>query len=158
MNPILNSFSIFSKDIEQPITFQFIQFNNTPQFPKDHADFFPFLSEDKIPLNDRSNSGNDNSTKKTGEEIIEHSLRWWHVPFVLCLGVGIAWSASWFFFGGHTSPYEKCYDWIRSSLPNVKVQRWQCLARSVPLGAQIVTSTYIRCNAWLGSVFIFSVF
>ncbi len=38
-------------------------------------------------------------------------------------------------------------------LPNVQAhQRWEWLARGVLLGARRVTTTYIRCSAWLGSV------
>ena len=44
----------------------------------------------------------------------------------------------------------------QASLPNVKAQRWKWLARFVRLcreaTAQKVTTTYIRCSAWLGSV------
>ena len=38
-----------------------------------------------------------------------------------------------------------------ATLPNVKAQRWEWLARLVRLGARGVTTTYIRCSAWLGS-------
>ena len=43
------------------------------------------------------------------------------------------------------------------ALPNVKAQRWEWLARLVRLGARCVTTTDIRCSAWLGSV-SFSIF
>ena len=39
-----------------------------------------------------------------------------------------------------------------SALPNVKAQRRPCLARSVLLGAQSVTSMVVLCSAWFGSV------
>lgn len=36
--------------------------------------------------------------------------------------------------------------------PNVQAQRWEQLARPMPLGASEVTSTDVSSSAWLGSV------